>query len=95
MADNNQYSCDMKTSPEARQRYKIKDSHRNQPFVGIVRKDPNTYSWTWSSHIDFEDGHEIKFTSQRSFPTHLEAEEYMRQFARAHIDSRLRGIQQF
>ena len=85
----------MKTNMEDRQRYRIKDSHRNQAFVGVVKKDPNTYAWTWSGHIDFEDGHEIKFNSQRSFPTHLEAEEYMRQFARAHIDSRLKGIQQF
>jgi hypothetical protein len=95
MAAHNEYSCEMKTSPEDRQRYRIKDSHRNQPFVGVVKKDPNTYAWTWSGHIDFEDGHEIKFISQRSFTTHLEAEEYMRQFARAHIDSRLRGMQQF
>src|SRR5918995_382146 len=95
MAANNQYSCAMKTSPEDRQRYRIKDSHRNQPFVGVVKKDPNTYAWTWSGHIDFEDGHEIKFISQRSFTTHLEAEEYMRQFATTNIDTRLRGMQQF
>jgi hypothetical protein len=95
IALHNHYSRSMKTNMEDRQRYRIQDSHRNQAFVGVVRKDPTTYAWTWSGHIDFEDGHEIKFTSQRGFTTHLEAEEYMRQFARAHIDSRLKGMQQF
>ena len=72
-----------------RQRYRIKDSHRNQPFVGIIKRDPNTFSWTWKGHIDFEDGHEFAFVSQRSFSTKVEAEDYMRQFARDRIDSRL------
>jgi hypothetical protein len=85
----------MKINMEERQRYRIKDSHRNQAFVGVLKKDPNTYSWTWSGYIDFEDGHEFTFASQRSFATPDEAEEYMRQFARARIDSRLRGTQQF
>src|ERR687896_2470413 len=95
IALHNHYSHSMKTNMEDRQRYRIKDSHRNQAFVGIVKRDPHTYAWTWSGHIDFEDGQEITFTSQRSFTTHVEAEEYMRQFARARIDSRLRGMQQF
>jgi hypothetical protein len=42
-------------------------------------------------HIDFQDGHEFTFVSQRSFPTHREAEEYLRQFVRARIDNRLRA----
>jgi hypothetical protein len=74
---------------EERQRYRIKDSHRNQSFVGIIKRDPNTYGWTWKGHIDFEDGHEFAFVSQRSFSTKVEAEDYMRQFARDRIDSRL------
>ena len=72
-----------------RQRYRISDSHRNQTFVGVFRRDPDTYSWTWKGHIDFEDGHNVSFTSQREFATDLEAETYMRQFARARIDNRL------
>ena len=79
----------MKTNPEERQRYKIKDSHRNQTFVGMLRRDPNTYGWTWKGHIDFDDGHNVSFASQRSFSTKLEAEEYMRRFACDRIDSRL------
>jgi hypothetical protein len=92
---DNHYSRFMKTNVEDRQRYRIKDFHRNQAFVALLKKDPNTYAWIFSGHIDFEDGHEITFNSQRGFTTHLEAEAYMRQFARAHIDSRLRGTQQF
>jgi hypothetical protein len=89
------YSCSMRIDMEQRHRYKIKDCHRNQTFVGVMKKDPNTYAWTWEGHIDFEDGHEFAFVSQRSFPTHVEAEDYMRQFARARIDSRLAGTQPF
>ena len=85
----------MKNNMEDRRRYTIKDSHRNQSFVGVLKKDPNSDAWTWSGHIDFEDGHEFTFMSQRSFRTHLEAEEYLRQFARARIDNRLKGNQQF
>lgn len=85
----------MKTNMEERHRYQIKDSHRNQNYVGVLKKDPQTYAWSWSGYIDFEDGQEFTFTSQRSFKTHLEAEEYLRQFARARIDSRLKGSQQF
>ena len=80
---------------EDRRRYRIKDSHRNQTFVGVLKRDPHSYAWTWSGHIDFEDGHEFSFMSQRSFTSHVEAEEYLRQFVRARIDSRLRGTQRF
>lgn len=85
----------MKNDMAERHRYKIKDSHRNQTFVGVLKKDPQTYSWTWSGHIDFADGQEFTFTSQRSFKTHIEAEQYLRQFACARIDSSLKGSQQF
>lgn len=85
----------MKTNMEDRHRYTIRDSHRNQSFVGLVKKDRDNYAWTWSGHIDFEDGHEFTFMSQRSFKTHVEAEEYLRQFARACIDNRLKGTQRF
>jgi len=72
-----------------RQRYTISDSHRNQAFVGVLRRDPDTHSWTWKGHIDFDDGHNVSFASQRGFTTNLEAENFMRQFACARIDNRL------
>jgi|ERR671925_673597 hypothetical protein len=79
----------MKTKTVERQRYKITDSHRNQSFVGVLRRDPDTYRWTWKGHVDFDDGHNFSFASQRSFTTKLEAEDYMRRFACDHIDNRL------
>lgn len=79
----------MKVITEERQRYKITDSHRNQTFVGVLRRDRDTYCWTWKGHIDFDDGHNFSFASQRSFATSLEAEDYMRRFARDRIDNRL------
>jgi hypothetical protein len=82
----------MKTTDE-RKRYTIKDSHRNQDFVGILRRDTDTDSWTWKGHIDFDDGHNVEFSSQRSFATKLEAEQYMRRFARDRIDGRLSAVQ--
>lgn len=72
-----------------RQRYTISDSHRNQTYVGVLRRDPDTRFWRWKGHIDFDDGHNISFASQREFTTNLEAEDFMRQFARARIDNRL------
>ena len=83
----------MKTNTEERQRYKITDSHRNQTVVGVLRRDPDTYCWTWKGHIDFDDGHDFSFASQRSFTTNLEAEEYMRRCVRGRIDSRLNVTQ--
>ena len=79
----------MKTNMEDRSRYRITDSHRNQTFVGELRKDRDTYAWTWKGHIDFTDGHNFEFTSQRTFMTKTEAEDYMRRFACDRIDSRL------
>ncbi|MSP41724.1 MAG: hypothetical protein EXR70_24845 [Deltaproteobacteria bacterium] len=71
------------------QRYRIVDSHRHQGFVGLLRRDPSTDCWTWKGHIDFADGHNLSFASQRSFSTKLEAEDYMRRFACDRIDNRL------
>ena len=79
----------MKTHGEERSRYRITESHRNQAFVGVFRRDRDTDSWTWKGHIDFEDGHNLSFDSRRNFPTKLEAEDYMRRFARDRIDNRL------
>jgi hypothetical protein len=79
----------MKTPGEELQRYRIVDSHRNQTFVGLLRRDPDTYCWTWKGHIDFADGHNLSFASQRSFTTKLEAEDYVRRFACDRIDNRL------
>jgi len=74
---------------EEKSRYKISDSHRNQPFVGVMKRDRDTYSWTWKGHIEFADGHYFEFASQRSFDTATEAEAYMRRYACDRIDSRM------
>ena len=74
---------------EDKSRYKISDSHRNQPFVGVMKRDRDTYSWTWKGHIEFADGHYFEFASQRSFDTATEAEAYMRRYACDRIDSRM------
>ncbi len=95
MTLHNPYSRSMKTDMEDKRRYTIRDSHRNQSFVGILKKDPASYAWTWSGYINFENGHEVTFTSQRSFKTHVEAEEYLRQFARACIENRLGATERF
>jgi hypothetical protein len=79
----------MKTNKEEKSRYRITYSHRNQTFVGILKRDRDTYEWKWTGHIDFIDGHNVEFASQRSFTTKAEAEEYMRRFAFQHIDNRL------
>jgi hypothetical protein len=68
-------------------------SHRNQSFIGLLKRDRASYMWTWQGHIDFTDGHNIEFTSQRSFTTRAEAEDYLRRFACAGIDNRLSLIQ--
>jgi hypothetical protein len=83
----------MKTNTEGRQRYKILDSHRNQTFVDVIRKDPDTDRWTWKGHIDFDDGHNFSFASQRSFTSKEEAEVCMRRFACDRIDNRLSSLQ--
>jgi hypothetical protein len=79
----------MTTNTPERSRYKIEDSHRNQAYVGLLRKDPDTHSWSWKGHIDFSDGHNFEFASQRNFTTKIEAEDYMRRFACDRIDNRL------
>lgn len=83
------YSDEMKTDNEEKSRYKISDSHRNQTYVGVVKRDRETYMWSWKGHIDFSDGHNFEFASQRSFMTKSEAEDYMRRFACDRIDNRL------
>lgn len=83
----------MKTDNEEKSRYRITESHRNQTFVGILKRDRDNYMWTWKGHIDFADGHNIEFASQRSFMTKTEAEDYMRRFACARIDNRLSLMQ--
>ena len=79
----------MTTNSEERSRYRVTDSHRNQTFVGVLKRDRDTDLWTWKSHIDFTDGHNVEFASQRSFTTKTEAEDYMRRFACDRIDNRL------
>ena len=79
----------MKTNGEEGRKYRIVDSHRNQTFVGLLRRNPDTDCWTWKGHIDFADGHNFSFASQRSFATKLEAENYVRRFACDRIDNRL------
>jgi hypothetical protein len=79
----------MKANREDPQSYKIVDCHRNQTFVGLFRRDANTYCWTWKGYIDFDDGSNYSFASQRNFTSKVEAEEYMRRFACARIDNRL------
>jgi hypothetical protein len=78
----------MKTNEE-RSRYKISESHRNQTFVGVLRRDRDTDMWTWQGHIDYSDGQNFEFSSQRGFPTATEAEDYLRRFACARIDNKL------
>ncbi|MBI1998213.1 MAG: hypothetical protein HYU46_03655 [Deltaproteobacteria bacterium] len=79
----------MTTNNEERSRYRVADSHRNQTFVGVLKRDRDTDLWTWKGHIDFIDGHNVEFTSQRNFTTKTEAEDYMRRFACDRIDNRL------
>lgn len=79
----------MRTNTPELSRYKIEDSHRNQAYVGLLRKDRDTDLWSWKGHIDFSDGHNFEFASQRTFATKTEAEDYMRRFARDRIDNRL------
>lgn len=75
---------------QEKSRYKISDSHLNQPFTGVMKRDRDTYAWTWKGHIDFTDGHYFEFASQRSFESATEAETYMRQFACDRINARMR-----
>lgn len=79
----------MTQSNEEKSRYKISDSHLNQPFVGVLKRDRETYNWSWKGHIDFVDGYFFEFTSQRSFDTSIEAEAYLRRFACNQINNRM------
>ncbi|HEY7163490.1 MAG TPA: hypothetical protein VIB79_02920 [Candidatus Binatia bacterium] len=79
----------MKFTSQERQMYKVTDSHRNQTFVGTVRRDPTAYGWTWKAHINFADGQNFSFVSQRTFSTEVEATDYMRKFICDRIDNRL------
>jgi hypothetical protein len=54
-----------------------------------MKRDRDTYSWTWKGHIAFADGHYFEFASQRSFDTATEAEAYMRRYACDRIDNRM------
>ena len=69
--------------------YKIVDSHRQQPFKAVVKKDRDGYGWIWKGDIAFTDGHNLSFVSKRTFATSGEAEEYMRRYACDRIDYRL------
>ena len=79
----------MKLNNEERSRYKITDSHLKQTIVGVLKRDRDSDAWTWKGHIDFADGDNCEFASQRSFGSAGEAEDYLRRFACARIDSRL------
>lgn len=74
---------------EDKSRYRISETHRDQPYVGVMKRDRETYNWSWKGHIEFVDGHFSEFVSQRSFDTATEAEDYMRRFARNQIDIRM------
>jgi hypothetical protein len=69
--------------------YKITDSHRNQTFSAVFRKQRDSDAWKWESRIEFTDGQSFEFSSQRNFTTASEAEDCMRQFACARIDHHL------
>jgi hypothetical protein len=73
-------------------KYKIKESYRNQAYVGVFNLDPWTRLWAWKGHVDFNDGLHSLFTN-RSFTTALQAEEHMRQSAHQCIDNRLNAMQ--
>ena len=77
-------------TPRSREskKYRIKESYRNQAYVGVVSLDPWTNSWAWKGHIDFNAGLHSMFTN-RTFTTALQAEDHLRQFAHQCIDNRL------
>ena len=79
----------MQTNNEERSTYKVIDSHRQQSFKAVLKRDRDGFGWTWKGDIAFADGHNFSFESKRTFSTRVEAEEYMRRFACDRIDSRL------
>jgi hypothetical protein len=79
----------MNTNHEKRSRYRITRSHRNQTFSALLNKNRDTYAWTWHGYIDFTDGQHFEFSSQRTFASATEAEEYVHRFACDRIDNQL------
>jgi hypothetical protein len=73
-------------------KYKIKESYRNQAYVGVFNLDPWTRLWAWKGHVDFNEGLHSLFTN-RTFTTALQAEDHMRQSAHQCIDNRLNAMQ--
>jgi hypothetical protein len=73
-------------------KYKIKESYRNQAYVGVFNLDPWTRLWAWKGHVDFNEGLHSLFTN-RTFTTALLAEDHMRQSAHQCIDNRLNAMQ--
>jgi hypothetical protein len=73
-------------------RYTVKESYRNQAYVGVVNLDPRTNLWAWKGHVDFNEGLHSMFTN-RTFKTASQAEDHMRQFAQQCIDNRLNATQ--
>lgn len=82
----------MKNPGAERSRYKVTDTYRLQPFTALLRRDPDSYGWTWKGEISFTDGHRFSFASKRAFATPIEAEGYLRRFAHDRIDQRLDAI---
>ena len=80
--------ANMTTRSRESKKYRIKESYRNQAYVGVVSLDPWTNSWAWKGHIDFNAGLHSMFTN-RTFTTALQAEDHLRQFAHQCIDNRL------
>jgi hypothetical protein len=73
-------------------KYTIKESYRNQAYVGVINLDPWSRLWAWKGHVDFNEGLHSMFTN-RTFTTAVQAEEHMRQYAHQCIDNRLNGAQ--
>ena len=82
----------MDTAIRTSKRYRIKESYRNQAYVGVVNLDPRTNSWSWKGHVDFDEGLHSMFNS-RTFGTAVQAEDHLRQFAHQCIDNRLNAAQ--
>ncbi len=82
------YIINMRSPARECKKHRIKESYRNQAYIGVISLDPWTNSWAWKAHIDFDAGLHAMFTN-RTFMTSLQAEEHMRQFAHQCIDNRL------
>src|SRR5438876_12397135 len=76
----------MDTAIRTSKRYRIKESYRNQAYVGVVNLDPRTTSWSWKGHVDSNKGlHSI--CNSCTFTTALDADRHLRQFAHHCIDN--------